>query len=90
MPEHGWVVDRGVAAGGAVLCRECAHLLHVARRCEACTWCGVSMGDEGRADELGWGFFADAYGVLHACCPGCLARVFGITERVTLGRGADA
>jgi hypothetical protein len=83
MLDDGWVSDSELIPGG-VYCRECAHLLRIARQPVYCAWCDVLLVDEDRADERGWGYFADEYGDLHACCPGCLAGVFGITGRVAI------
>ena len=86
MLETGWVYDTELIASGGVFCRECAHLLRLARRTELCAWCGAPMAEEDRAETLGWVYFADESGDLHPCCPGCLAGRFGITGRVALRR----
>jgi hypothetical protein len=82
IPEDGWVSDSELVADGAVFCRRCAHLLRIARQPEWCAWCGGLMVDEERADALGWAYFLDEVGDMHACCPGCLAERFGIAGRV--------
>ena len=81
MLDEGWVRDSRVLSGGAAYCRTCAHLLGVARLAEKCAWCETPMVDEGCAETLGWGYFADTLGALHPCCPGCLAESFGISAR---------
>ncbi len=89
MLESGWVPDSGLLSTDAVFCHRCAQELRIEQRVEACAWCGVTMGGEKRAEALGWGFFADIYGLLHACCPGCLASVFGIAGRMSLRPGSE-
>jgi len=87
MLEDGWVTDGQVVPGGGTFCRECAHLLRVSRRAERCAWCGGPMPDEEEAGRLGWAFFVDEVGDLHACCPRCLAERFGITGRLGVRHG---
>ncbi len=86
MTELGWVSDARVLEGGGTYCSRCAHLLRIARLKERCAWCEAPMVEEGRAETEGWGYYADAFGLLHPCCPGCLAERFGITSRVSLRR----
>ncbi len=82
MTELGWVKDARLIVGGGNYCPRCAHLLRIARLAERCTWCEAPMVEERRAEIDGWGYYADALGSLHPCCPGCLADRFGITARV--------
>ena len=82
MTELGWVKDARLIVGGGNYCPRCAHLLRIARLAERCTWCEAPMVEERRAEIEGWGYYADALGSLHPCCPGCLADRFGITARV--------
>jgi len=89
MLDVGWISDTELIASGGVFCRECAHLLRIARREEFCAWCGTLMAAEDRAEALGWGYFVDGLGDLHACCPGCLADRFGIPGRVAPSRGRE-
>lgn len=84
MLDAGWVTAARVIAGASVYCRACAHLLWIARLREQCAWCGAPMVEEARAEHEGWGYYADALGDLHPCCPGCLAGQFGITARASL------
>jgi hypothetical protein len=88
MVERGWVWDTHLLPAGAVFCLDCAHQLRVARHPEWCSWCGQEMTEEERAETLGWAYFADEVGVLHPCCPSCLAGRFGITARVDVRREA--
>lgn len=88
MLDEGWVSDTQLLPDGGVFCRACAHLLRISRRRERCAWCHGPMAEESRAEALGWGYFADEVGDLHACCPGCLAERFGITGRVQPRRSA--
>ena len=81
MLESGWVTDRHQIAGGGTYCRRCAHLLGVERLVERCAWCETAMAGEEESDSIGWGYFADMLGVLHPCCPSCLAQRFGIDRR---------
>ena len=84
MLETGWVSDAQLLAGGGDYCRACAHLLRIVRLAERCAWCRAPMVEEEAAELAGWAYFADDIGDLHACCPGCLAERFGITDRVRL------
>ncbi|MEO5632939.1 hypothetical protein [Gaiella sp.] len=86
MLENGWVSDAQFLAGGGVYCRACAHLLRLVRLEEECVWCDEPMVEEEAAEARGWVYYADEFGSLHPCCPACLARRFGITARVSLGR----
>lgn len=86
MLEDGWVGDSQVLAGGGVYCRPCAHLLRLVRLDEKCAWCDAPMIEEEAAEAQGWAYFADELGALHPCCPACLAKSFGISARVSLGR----
>ena len=64
----------------------CAHLLRI---CQAGRTMRLVRGADGRgtsAEIEGWGYFADALGMLHPCCPGCLADRFGITAQLRLRR----
>jgi hypothetical protein len=88
MLDVGWVTDSELIPSGAVFCRECAHLLHVARHAEFCAWCDALMAEESRADALGWAYFTDDLGDLHPCCPGCLAERFHIASRVAVRRSS--
>jgi hypothetical protein len=83
MVDAGWVADDVLFTGG-VYCRPCAHLLRIARRDERCAWCAAPLVEEERAEREGWVYFSDEYGELHACCPACLARTFGIAGRLRL------
>ena len=86
MLEAGWVSDAHLLAGGGAYCRTCAHLLRIVRLPEWCAWCEAPMVEEERAEDEGWGYYADILGVLHPCCPGCLAERFGIDTRIRLHR----
>jgi hypothetical protein len=86
MLEEGWVDDSGLLRHGGTFCRDCAHLLRITRRPERCAWCEGPMVEEERAEALGWAYFTDEVGDMHACCPGCLGERFGITARVRLRR----
>jgi hypothetical protein len=86
MLDAGWVSDAELISGGGVFCRECAHLLRIARRPEWCAWCNARMLEEDQGDSRGWAYFFDELGDLHPCCPGCLADRFGITRPARLRR----
>ena len=86
MLEAGWVLVGRLLAGEGAYCRACAHLLRIVRLAERCVWCEVPMVEEERAEDEGWGYYADILGVLHPCCPGCLAERFGIDTRIRLHR----
>jgi hypothetical protein len=86
MVEAGWVSDARLLAEGGAYCRACAHLLRIVRFAERCAWCEVPMVGEERAEDEGWGYYADDLGTLHPCCPGCLAERFGIDSRLRLHR----
>ena len=86
MSRAGWVSDSILLPGGGTFCRTCAHLLRIVRLAERCAWCEAPLVDEARAESDGWGYFADTLGVLHPCCPGCLAERFDITGRVRVRR----
>jgi hypothetical protein len=86
MLDSGWVTDSELLADEGVFCRTCAHLLRIARVPERCAWCGAPLPDEETAEVGGWAFYADEIGVLHPCCPACLAARFGIAGRVRLRR----
>ena len=81
-----WVRDRSVLPDGGTFCRTCAHLLRIVRLAERCAWCQAPLVEEVRAESDGWGYFADTLGVLHPCCPACLAERFGITGRIRVRR----
>jgi hypothetical protein len=84
MGASGWVPDSTLLAGGGVYCMACAHLLRIMRQPEFCAWCETLMLEEEAAEAQGWAYFVDELGVLHPCCPGCLATQFGIAGRFWL------
>jgi hypothetical protein len=81
MADEGWVHDTEVLADVADFCRACAHLLHIVRLSEHCSWCGTALEGEEVAETGGWAYFADEIGAFHACCPPCLVQRFGISVR---------
>jgi hypothetical protein len=81
MADEGWVHDTEVLADVADFCRACAHLLHIVRLSEHCSWCGTALEGEEVAETGGWAYFADEIGTFHACCPPCLVQRFGISVR---------
>ena len=82
MLELGWVIDPGLLGREGTYCRPCAHLLRLSRLAEQCVWCEVPMVEEERAEDEGWAYYADRFGHMHPCCPGCLAERFGISARL--------
>jgi hypothetical protein len=81
MLDDGWVRDLELLGEAADFCRGCAHMLRIARIAEHCSWCGDLLEGEDAAEAVGWVYFADEFGSLHACCPRCLAERFGIAAR---------
>jgi len=81
MLDEGWVRDMELLDGPADFCRNCAHMLRVARYAEHCSWCGTLLDGEDAAETAGWAYFANEIGSFHACCPRCLAERFGIAAR---------